>query len=64
MAISKVVFGTTVLVDLTSDTVAADKLLSVYTAHGKDGQSVAGSFVPAAVSGTNLILNSVNVTVG
>lgn len=33
-----------VLLDLTSDTVAADKLLSGATAHGKDGEVVTGTF--------------------
>lgn len=43
MAISKVVYGSTTLIDLTSDTVTADKLLSGFTAHGKDGEPVAGT---------------------
>ena len=33
----------TVLIDLTSDTVAADKLLSGYTAHDKTGSLITGS---------------------
>ncbi len=41
---SKVVLGNgTVLIDLTSDTVAADKLLDGYTAHGKDGAPITGT---------------------
>lgn len=43
MAISKVVYGSTTLIDLTSDTVTADKLLSGITAHGKDGEPVTGT---------------------
>lgn len=43
MAISKVVYGTTTLIDLTSDTVEASKLLSGYTAHGRDGEAVTGT---------------------
>lgn len=43
MAVSKVVYGTTVLVDLTGDTVEADKLLSGYTAHDKAGNTVTGT---------------------
>ena len=41
---SKVVLsdGTT-LIDLTADTVQADKLLSGYTAHGRDGAPITGS---------------------
>ena len=34
MAINKVVYGDQVLIDLTGDTVTADKLLSGFTAHG------------------------------
>ena len=33
----------TVLMDLTSDTVAADKMLSGYTAHDKSGAAITGS---------------------
>lgn len=43
MAISKVIYGTTTLMDLTNDTVEASKLLSGYTAHGRDGEAVTGS---------------------
>lgn len=45
--ISKVVYGTTVLVDLTSDTVTANSLLSGYTAHSASGTLINGgvSFV-------------------
>ena len=43
MAVSKVVYGTTVLVDLTGNTVTADKLLSGYTAHDKAGNAVMGT---------------------
>lgn len=49
MAINKVVYGTTVLVDLTSDTVTADKLLSGATAHSKDGESITGTVTFATV---------------
>lgn len=43
MAISKVVYGGDVLIDLTADTVKADKLLKGYTAHGADGETVTGT---------------------
>ena len=43
MAINKVVYGNQVLIDLTGDTVTADKLLSGFTAHGKDGSPIEGS---------------------
>lgn len=42
-AISKVIYGNTTLIDLTSDTVEAAKLLSGYTAHGRDGEAVTGT---------------------
>lgn len=41
--ISKVVYGSKVLIDLTSDTVTADKLLEGITAHDKSGATITGS---------------------
>lgn len=35
MAYSKIIYGGNVLIDLTGDTVAADKLLAGVTAHGE-----------------------------
>lgn len=43
MAISKVVYSGRTLIDLTSDTVDASKLLSGTTAHAKDGTAVTGT---------------------
>lgn len=43
MAINKVVYGDQVLIDLTGDTVTADKLLRGFTAHGKDGSPIEGA---------------------
>lgn len=43
MAISKVVYGGNTLIDLTADTVIADKILSGYTAHGADGEKITGT---------------------
>ena len=45
MGNSKVVFNAKVLIDLTSDTVAAAKLLEGATAHGKDGERVTGKML-------------------
>ena len=45
MGNSKVVFNAKVLIDLTSDTVAAAKLLEGATAHGKDGERVTGTIL-------------------
>lgn len=39
---SKVIYGNETLIDLTADTVRADKLLKGYTAHGADGEIIAG----------------------
>lgn len=43
MAISKVVYGGNTLIDLTADTIKADKLLKGYTAHGADGEPITGT---------------------
>ena len=42
-AVSKVIYGNQILIDLTSDTVEASKLLTGFTAHGRDGEPVEGS---------------------
>lgn len=43
MAVNKVVYGTTVLVDLTADTVTAATLMQGYTAHDKSGALITGT---------------------
>ena len=43
MAINKVIYGGETLIDLTSDTVTADKMLTGYTAHDKSGTPVTGT---------------------
>ena len=43
MANSKIIFGGEVLIDLTGDTVKAEKLLAGITAHGADGEPVVGT---------------------
>lgn len=43
MAISKVIYGGNTLIDLTGDSVTADKMLEGTTAHGKDGELVTGT---------------------
>lgn len=40
---NKVVFGNTVVMDISQDTVTADKLLEGYTAHGRDGEPITGT---------------------
>lgn len=43
MGTSKVIYGGKTLIDLTADTIAPDKLLKGYTAHGADGEVLNGS---------------------
>lgn len=43
MAISKVVYGGDVLIDLTADTVTKEKLLKGSTAHGANGEPITGT---------------------
>ena len=43
MAVSKVVYGGKTLIDLTGDTVTADKLKKGYKAHGADGEIINGT---------------------
>jgi hypothetical protein len=43
MAISKVVYGGETLIDLTADSVTKEKILKGYTAHGADGEPIAGT---------------------
>ena len=60
MARNKVVYYGETLIDLTSDTVAADKMLSGITAHDKSGAQVTGTLVLQTVRiGTSDPSNSV-----
>lgn len=43
MAYNKIVYGDTVLIDLTADTVTSDKILASYTAHDASGATVTGT---------------------
>ena len=43
MGKSKIIYNGQVLIDLTADSVKADKLLKGYTAHGADGEIINGS---------------------
>lgn len=43
MTINKVIYGGRTLIDLTGDTVTADKILSGFTAHDKGGESITGT---------------------
>lgn len=43
MAVNKVIYGGNTLIDLTPDTISAEKLLTGYTAHDSSGESITGS---------------------
>ena len=43
MAYNKVIYGDTTLIDLTADTVSADKLERGITAHDKTGEIITGT---------------------
>lgn len=43
MAVNKVIYGTQTLIDLTSDTVSADKMIAGITAHDKSGEVITGT---------------------
>ena len=43
MAYNKIVYGSNVLIDLTADTISADKLLKGLTAHDKSGETITGT---------------------
>lgn len=49
MGISKILYGTETLIDLTSDTVNAKNLRSGYTAHSSDGEKITGTLKTAAL---------------
>lgn len=43
MAVNKVIYGGKTLIDLTADTIKADKLAKGVTAHGADGEPITGT---------------------
>ena len=66
MAINKVIYGDTALVDLTNDTVTPESLLSGVTAHQADGTLVVGTLDTAwhtFYSGGNTFRNDVGVPI-
>ena len=58
MAVNKVVYGTTVLVDLTSDTVTADTLKKGSTAHNSAGELITGTMPTATQAIPSISVNS------
>ena len=53
MAISKIILNGEVQMDVTSDTVQADKLMQGYTAHDKTGTLITGT-ATGGIDGDNL----------
>lgn len=51
--VNKVQYGNTTLIDLTSDTVTADKLVQGYTAHDRTGALITGT-ATGGIDGDNL----------
>ena len=65
MAVNKVIYSGDALIDLTGDTVTADKLLAGYTAHDKSGALITGTldpYKPEILITTNT--TAVSMTVG
>ena len=60
--INKVVYGGTTLIDLTADTVTAEKLYKGATTNKKDGTKITGT-AEVTVSGTKLIMPEGLITV-
>lgn len=55
MAVNKVVYNNNTLIDLTSDTVDATKLLKGYTAHDKKGVKITGTYEESKPTGSKNI---------
>lgn len=64
MGVSKVIINGVTRVDLTDDTVAANKLLSGYIATGADGNEVTGSIVTNAATDVTIDANTVTIPAG
>ena len=65
MGVSKVVYGDSTLIDLTSDTVTAQNLLAGATAHGANGEPITGTYTPSGGSNWELVASAeveLNVT--
>ena len=54
---NKVTFAGKTLIDLTGDTVTADKILSDYIAHDKSGKKITGTFLNNCPSSFDLLNN-------
>ena len=56
--VNKVIFGNDTLIDLSSDTVAANKMLSETTAHDKSGATITGTIPQRSSSDINISYES------
>lgn len=54
---NKVIYHGKTLIDLTEDTVTADKILGGYTAHDKSGKKIAGTFLNNCPPSFDLVNN-------
>lgn len=67
MPVNKIIFDNKTLIDLTNDTITADKLLKGYTAHDKSGETITGTYEVGSSGGssadTNLIDELISGTI-
>ena len=61
MAISKVIYGDTTLIDLTNDNIESAAILSGFTAHSANGEEITGSII--SKSSTDLTVSGATVSV-
>ena len=62
--VNKVIFGNNTLIDLSSDTVAAENMLSGYTAHDASGAAISGSIITKTGSDVTLVNTDVTIPAG
>lgn len=63
MAINKIIYGNNTIIDLTSDTVVADKLATGYTAHDRSGAIITGTMQGSSWTKlAELTTNKINTT--
>lgn len=55
MAVNKIIYNKQILIDLTNDTVTADKLFKGVLAHDKSGNQIVGTFEQSLPTGTKTI---------
>ena len=53
--VNKVIYGDQTLIDLTNDTVTADKIVEGYTAHSASGRSITGTLSDATQNSHGLM---------